>query len=148
MLRMSEHIPTNGSAIIPSLRYRDDPAAIDWLCQVFGFRRNAIYENPDGTVAHAQLTQGAGMIMLGSAENKGPQAHLLAHPEDLGGRQTHGIYLFVENCDEVYAAVQAAKAKVVQELTEPEYGGKTFSCLDPEGYLWSIGSYNPWAHHG
>ena len=53
------------STIMPSLRYKDAPAAIDWLCQVFGFARHAVYANPDGTIGHAELTLGGGMIMLG-----------------------------------------------------------------------------------
>lgn len=145
---MSETTTIAGSTLIPSLRYHDAPAAVDWLCRVFGFSRNAVYENPDGTIAHAQLTLGHGMIMLGSAKSKGPHAHLLAHPSELHGRQTGGIYLYVEDCEVLYAAVQAAGAKVTQELHEPDYSSKAFSCLDPEGYLWSIGSYDPWAHHG
>lgn len=145
MVRMSETTTIARSTLIPSLRYNNAPAAIDWLCRVFGFSRNLVIENPDATIAHAQLTLGNGMIMLGSAKNVGPHAHLLALPSDLDGRQTGGVYLVVENCEQVYAAVQAAGAKLTQELHEPDYGGKAFSCLDPEGYLWSVGSYDPWA---
>ncbi len=145
---MSAPPTTAGSTLVPSLRYHNAPAAIDWLCRVFGFARNAVYENPDGTIAHAQLTLGRGMIMLGSAKNEGPHAHLVAHPSEIEGRQTGGIYLYIEDCDQLYASVQAAGAKVVQELHEPDYGGKAFTCLDPEGYLWAIGSYDPWAHRG
>jgi uncharacterized glyoxalase superfamily protein PhnB len=46
------------STIIPGLRYRNCPAAIEWLCTAFGFEKNAVYPNPDGTIAHAQLTFG------------------------------------------------------------------------------------------
>lgn len=145
---MSEITTVTGSTILPSLRYRDAHAAIDWLCQVFGFSRNAVYEGPNHTIAHAQLTLGQGMLMIGSADTGGPHAHLLAQPRDFDGRQTGAIYLSVADCDLVYRAVQKAGATIVQELSEPEYGGKTFSCLDPEGYLWSVGTYNPWAHHG
>ena len=30
------------ATIIPCLRYRDAPAAIDWLCQAFGFEKHAV----------------------------------------------------------------------------------------------------------
>ena len=145
---MSETTTNPGSSLIPSLRYHDAPAAISWLCRVFGFARDLVIENPDGTIAHAQLTLGRGMIMLGSAKNEGPHAHLMAHPSEIEGRQTGGIYLFAQDCDPIYAAVQAAEAKITLELHEPDYGGKAFTCLDPEGYLWSVGSYDQWAHHG
>jgi len=54
------------ATVIPSLRYRNAPAAIDWLCQVFGFEKQLVVPNPDGTIAHAELSFGNGMIMLGS----------------------------------------------------------------------------------
>lgn len=46
------------STIIPTLRYRDAHAAIDWLCRAFGFERHAVYADGD-VVHHAQLTFGA-----------------------------------------------------------------------------------------
>jgi uncharacterized glyoxalase superfamily protein PhnB len=53
--------------IIPTLRYRDAPAAIDWLEKAFGFRRHLVVPDGDGGIAHAQLVFGNGMVMLGSA---------------------------------------------------------------------------------
>lgn len=55
------------ATVIPCLRYRDAPAAIEWLCHVFGFEQQFAAANDDGSIAHAQLTFGNGMIMLGSA---------------------------------------------------------------------------------
>ena len=57
------------ATIIPSLRYRDALAAIDWLCRAFGFEKHAVYAGDGGVVHHAQLTFGNGMIMLGSVDN-------------------------------------------------------------------------------
>ena len=39
----------------------------------------------------------------------------------------------------------AAGAKVAMDLVDEEYGGRGYSCLDPEGHLWNFGSYDPWA---
>src|SRR5450432_1008129 len=54
------------SAVIPALRYRDAPAAIEWLCRVIGFEKHLVVPGPDNTIAHAQLALGGGMLMLGS----------------------------------------------------------------------------------
>ena len=36
-------MPTAGkSTVIPGMRYRDAPAAIDWLCHVLGFSTNSV----------------------------------------------------------------------------------------------------------
>ena len=137
----------NGSTVIPSFRYRDAHAATAWLCDVLGFHRNAVYPGPENTVAHAQLTLGNGMIMLGSASNPNQTPQYSAHPEDTGGRVTSSVYLVVPDCNPVYARVQAAKAQIVAELRTMEYGGQAFAVRDPEGYMWSVGEYDPWAEH-
>jgi uncharacterized glyoxalase superfamily protein PhnB len=48
----------------------------------------------------------------------------------------------------MYAQAKAAGADVVFELREMDYGGKAFTCRDPEGYLWHAGTYNPWSAAG
>jgi uncharacterized glyoxalase superfamily protein PhnB len=137
-----------GTMLIPSLRYADAHAAIAWLERVFGFVRHAVYDGPDGTVGHAELTFGTGMIMLGSATNPSPNARFYATPGEIDGRVTSPLYLVVPECEPLWASAQAAGAEVVMELKTMEYGGKAFTVRDPEGYLWSVGEYDPWASHG
>jgi uncharacterized glyoxalase superfamily protein PhnB len=133
-----------GSTMIPALRYRDAHPAIDWLVQVLGFTAQAVYDGPEGTVAHAALTLGPGMVMLGSVSNTGPGVETRAHPEEIGGRSTAGVYVVVPDAAAVYGRVVATGVSVVQELQEMEYGGKAFICKDPEGFVWSVGEYDPW----
>jgi len=135
---------SSGSMIIPSLRYKDAHAAIEWLVRAFGMQKQAVYDGPDGTVAHAQLTYGTGMVMLGSSTNASPHGHLYATPAAIGGRVTSPLYLIAEDCEAMYASAKAAGAEVVMELTTMDYGGQAFTVLDPEGYLWSVGQYDPW----
>ena len=72
------------STVIPGHRYRNAPAAIDWLCQVFGFERHAVYEGENGTIAHAELTLGNGMIMLGTGKDD-EFGRGFKSPQELGG---------------------------------------------------------------
>jgi uncharacterized glyoxalase superfamily protein PhnB len=143
MLFMSD-VQQQGSTVIPSMRYRDAYEAIEWLVRVLGFHKQAVYDGPDGTVAHAQLTLGRGMVMLGSASNSSPYPQFYATPGEIGGRVTSPIYIVVPDCEPVYASVQAARAEIVQELRTMDYGGKGFTVRDAEGYLWSVGEYDPW----
>lgn len=135
----------SGSSIIPSARYRNAYAAIDWLCKVFGFEKRAVYG--DGTVVHhAELTLGLGMFMLGSEGRHGGEFdNRMTTLAETGGRETVGLCLLVEDCDAVYARAKESGAEIVQALNEPEYGGKAFACKDLEGHIWWVGSYNPWA---
>jgi len=135
----------NGSLLMPSLRYKDARAAIAWLEGVFGFERHAVYDGPGDTVAHAELRFGTGMVMLGSVSNESPLRHLYVTPADIGGRVSSPLYLIVNDCTSVHARAVAAKADIIVEMKTMEYGGNAFTVRDPEGYLWTVGEYSPWA---
>jgi uncharacterized glyoxalase superfamily protein PhnB len=134
-----------GSTIIPTLRYDDALAAIDWLCRAFGFEKQAVYSDDKGTVQHAQLVFGNGMIMLGSTANASAWGERIAQPREIGGRETQCSCVIVEDCAAHYARAKAAGAEIVDPLEQKEYGGAGYSCRDLEGHLWWFGSYDPWA---
>jgi uncharacterized glyoxalase superfamily protein PhnB len=145
---MSNYAKSCKSTVIPALRYRDAPAAIDWLCKAFGFEKHAVYPNPNGTIAHAQITFGNGMVMLGTLSKDTPYSELLMQPGEIGEKETQTPYLVVSDCDKVYATAKAAGAQMVVDIRDMDYGGRAFTCRDPEGHIWSIGSYDPWAEGG
>jgi uncharacterized glyoxalase superfamily protein PhnB len=143
---MSTPINITQSTIIPSLRYRDALAAIDWLVSAFGFKKQAVFVAPDNkTVQHAQLTFGNGMIMLGSVDNGGEAGKFMVQPDEVGFRETQGAYLVVPDADAVHATAKSAGAEMVLDIRDMDYGGRGFTCRDLEGHLWSIGTYDPWA---
>jgi uncharacterized glyoxalase superfamily protein PhnB len=134
------------ATLIPCLRYRDAPAAIEWLCRTFGFEKHLVAPNADGSIAHAQLSFGNSMVMLGSVQQKETEfGRLMKQPDELGGASTQSIYVVVKDTDLVYAQAKAAGAKIAMAIGSEEYGGRGFSCYDLEGHLWSFGSYDPWA---
>lgn len=128
-------------SIIPSLRYRDAPAAIEWLGRAFGFEARLVVPGEDGTITHAQLALGHGLIMLATVRDEEDGMVL---PADAGGN-TRGVYLLVEDPDAHYAQAMAAGAEIVMEVEDQHYGGRLFACKDPEGHLWHLGSYDPWS---
>ncbi|MCI0662571.1 MAG: VOC family protein [Acidobacteria bacterium] len=140
-------MPTNAKntrvTIIPCLRYRNAPAAIEWLCQTFGFEKQLVAPNEDGTIAHAQLSFGNGMIMLGSvlANEFG---RLIKQPDEIGGAETQSAYLIVSDADLIYQRAKYAGAEIILEIKDEDYGGRGFTCRDHEGHLWNIGTYDPW----
>lgn len=138
-----------GATIIPTLRYRDAPAAIDWLCRVLGFKAHFVVPGEgDHIIAHAQLTLGTGMIMLGSARED-DYASFVQPPAGPDAPLSQAAYLVVTDIDAHYARAKAEGADIVVDLAEQDYGGKLYACRDPEGQLWNVGSYDPWASaHG
>jgi uncharacterized glyoxalase superfamily protein PhnB len=142
---MSSLAKDTRATIIPCLRYRDAPKAIEWLCRTFGFEKQLVVPNPDGTIAHAQLSFGNGMIMLGSVLEVGTEfGRLIKQPDEIGGFETQSAYVVVSDADEIYARAKAAGAEIVIEIKDEDYGGRDFSCRDLEGHLWNIGTYDPW----
>ncbi len=133
-------------SIIPCIGYKDALKSIQWLCDAFGFEKYQVFSEDNDIVAHAELKIGRAMIMVGSQQHDSAYSKLTIHPGDVRGFETQSPYLVIENedIDSHYARAVACGAKIVIELSEPAYGGKNYSCYDPEGHLWNFGSYNPW----
>ena len=127
------------ATIIPCLRYRDASAAIEWLCKAFGLRKHLVVPGPNNTIAHAQLEFGNGMIMLGSVVES-EFGKLMAQPDEIGARETQCSYIVVADADATYAQAKAAGATIVLDIKDEDYGGRGFTCRDPEGHLWNFGT--------
>lgn len=130
--------------ITPGLIYHDAPKAIEWLCRAFGFQKRTVIPGQEGTITHAHLTLGNGGIMLSSAEDY-PFPDLCKSPRELGGIGTAEIIVYVPDPDAHYRHSVAAGAEIVVPVEDKPYGGRGYSCKDPEGYVWAFGSYNAWA---
>lgn len=136
----------NKVRIIPSMSYRDAGEAIKWLCKAFDFEENAVFHTADGKIAHAQLTYKGNMIMLGSIDNGSEFSKLVKHPAEIGGFVTQSSYIIIDD-DEIelhYAKAKSNGAEILLELKSEDYGGKNYTCKDPEGHIWNFGSYDPW----
>lgn len=128
--------------IIPTMRYQDAAKMIDWLCEAFGFERHLVVPGEAGTIAHAQLTYRDAMIMLGSARDD--EFGKLQVPPRRGAAVTESAYVIVPDADAHYARATKAGAEIVRDIQDEDYGGRGYSCRDPEGQLWNFGSYDPW----
>ncbi len=140
---MSDLAKTTTANIVPTLRYRDAHAAIDWLERAFGFRRHFVVPDGEGGVAHAQLTFGNGMIMLSSARED-EFGRMQRPPESADAPVSQSPYVIVTDVDAHHARAVEAGADVVMPPEDKDYGGRGYGCRDPEGNLWSFGSYDPW----
>jgi len=131
------------ATVIPALQYQDARAAIAFLCSAFGFEKKAVYDGEGGAVAHAELTLGNGMVMLG-AVNHSDCGRLLVRPRAAGG-VTMSIHAIVDDMDAHFARAKAAGAVIVREPVTQDYGGRDYTAKDPEGHVWTFGTHDPWA---
>lgn len=141
---MAENTPTR-STVTVSMNYRNASEAIEWLCRTFGFEKHAIFRGPNNTILHSELTLGSGMIMVASAEDNEYNRRFVKQPDEIGGRETCSVNLIVSDADAIYTRAKEAGAKILLDIEDKHYGGRGFTCSDPEGHIWNIGSYDPWA---
>jgi uncharacterized glyoxalase superfamily protein PhnB len=141
---MTDAILNNHPRIIPTLRYRDGHAAIEWVCKTFGFEKQLVVLDDSGAVAHAQLTFANGMIMLGSANNNA-FSKLVKSPLESGAIGSQSVYIIIDDVETHHDKAVKAGAEIVIPLMDEDYGGKVYSARDPEGHIWNFGSYDPWA---
>ena len=122
------------------MTYTDASAALGWLERALGFERSSVHEGPNGTIAHAELTFADGMVMLGTA---GDNDFGLKTARELGA-VNQGVYVIVDDDIEAhYGRAVDAGAEVVRALQDTDYGSREYMVRDPEGNLWSIGTYRP-----
>ena len=128
---------TMHAAVWPVLSYRDARAALEFLATAFGFEERACYAREDdpSIVEHAEMRWPlGGGIMFGTAgKDDGPF-----------GQRTPGndsVYVMCEDPDGLFERAVGAGAEVVRGLKDEDYGSRGFTVRDPEGNLWSFGTY-------
>lgn len=118
----------------PAFRARDARRMIAFLVEAFGFEETVVHGEGD-IVHHAQLDwPPGGGVMLGSVRDE---------PGDVFARApgSLGAYVVTDEPDALYARAVKAGATVVRELGDTDYGSRDFIVRDPEGNLWSFGTY-------
>lgn len=129
----------SGPVIVPYFAYRDAAAAIAFLTDVVGFEALSRYDGPDGAVMHAELHLGDGVVMLGSLPADAP--------DDLRPGPS-GTYVVVEDVDAHHAravenGLEAKGGTLVHAPEDTPFGTRRYRLLDPEGFEWSFGTYQP-----
>lgn len=141
---MSTHGDRLRSTVVPTVRYRDVPAAIAWLSDAFGFVPHRLLNDEEGVVRYAELTFGTGMIMVGPVDEDN-LGRFMVQPEEVGGVETQISYVHVENAKAHCERAAAAGATIVLDITDEANGGRGYTARDLEGHIWNFGTYDPWA---
>jgi uncharacterized glyoxalase superfamily protein PhnB len=129
---MSETL--NGA--FPIVPYADARAGIAWLERAFGAEATALYPpETDQILVHAEVRVGTGIVM--PTDTRRAAESPFARPGPVC------LYVVVEDPDALHARAVAAEAEIVRELTDQDYGSREFAARDPEGNLWSFGTYRP-----
>jgi uncharacterized glyoxalase superfamily protein PhnB len=107
-----------GATFYPGLLYADADAAIEWLERTFGFERREVHRAEDE-----------------SGIGREPFRSLPA------GKRL--VYCATDGVEAFYERAREAGAEIALELSDTDYGSRDFTARDPEGTLWSFGTYRP-----
>ncbi|MFD5420803.1 VOC family protein [Streptomyces sp. NPDC127069] len=124
-------------SICPTLLYRDAKGAIKLLTEAFGFSQVAVYEGEDGSVMHAELAYGNGVVMLGSQGRGGTFDKLME------GAGPAGVYVVVDDVDAHHQRAVDHGVEIVAPPADQDYGSRDYMARDAEGNIWSFGTYTP-----
>ena len=112
--------------VYPFMRFADADAALEWLSRAFGFEEREVYRDAEGVIHHAEISLGPGIVMFGQ-----------------GDPSSQGVYVAVEDADAHYERAKAAGAEITREIEDTDYGSREYTARDPEGHVWSFGTYRP-----
>jgi uncharacterized glyoxalase superfamily protein PhnB len=120
-------------SIYPALKYDDPKAAIDFLTTAFGLVAGEVGIADDGSVGHAELWWDGGVVMLSTRTDP---------PGDFDtGRAL--LYLPVDDVDAHHDRAVGAGATIAYPPVDQPYGSREYAARDPEGNVWSFGTYRP-----
>ena len=132
----AQPVPEGYHTLTPYLAVDDAKAAIDFYQRAFGAKERVRMHGPDGMIAHAELEIGDSKVMLADPF---PQARTRP-PKELGGTSV-GVFVYVENVDEVFQQAVDAGATATMEPDDQFWGDRFGSVTDPFGHSWQISTH-------
>jgi uncharacterized glyoxalase superfamily protein PhnB len=121
--------------VIPTLIYDDVPAAVEWLCRVFGFSVRLVA----GTT-HAQLACGeGGGVMLGASRIEDAGEGSIRAFEPPGDRPVaQSTMVVVGDVDAHFARTTVQGATIELTLATYAFGERQYTARDLAGHRWAF----------
>lgn len=123
-----QYKPDGWHTVTPYIYNTNTAETINFAVAAFGATLKEKHLMPDGSVMHAEITIGDSIIMMGDARDGKPPMPTM-------------LYLYVEDCDAMYAKAMAAGGKSLLEPTTEFYGDRSSGVTDPWGNQWWIATH-------
>lgn len=134
---MAKPIPDGYHSVTPTLTVRGAASAIEFYKKALGAQEIMRFPSPDGkTIMHAEIKIGNSRIML---NDEFPNMKCLS-PPSVGGASS-GIFLYVENADDVFNKAVSAGAKITMPIMDAFWGDRCGVIEDPFGHKWTISTH-------
>lgn len=134
---MSKHayIPEGYNAVSPALAFKGADKAVEWYKNVFNAKEKMRFDNPDKTIAHAELTVGDSLLMLSEEDPKYNKT-----PKSTNGNSVT-LFMYVPDVDATFKKALDNRAKLITEVKDQFYGDRSGRIEDPFGYVWIISTH-------
>ena len=120
----TSYIPDGSPTVIPYLAVKGVAALIEFLRIVFDARELDRIVLPDGRIMNAAVDIGTSRVMMGDPGDRPSEPAML--------------YVYVPDCDAVYAKAIAAGATSLMPPTDMFYGDRNGAVQDASGNKWWI----------
>lgn len=131
MARAKNAIPEGYRTVTASLVLDDTARAIEWYERALGAKEITRSVGPGGKIMHAEILLGDSRVMLNDAMMGGKSAATM-------GGSPASLWLYVPDCDALFARAVAAGGTPVMPLADMFWGDRFGAIADPFGYRWSI----------
>jgi uncharacterized glyoxalase superfamily protein PhnB len=138
---MSKDAKDTTAPLMPVLRYSDCNKALDFLTNTFGFTEGNAFRDENGNVMHAEVWFGNGGIMIGPVTDTA-FGKIMRQPGEAGG-VTASLFAVVNDPDAHFARSEQAGLEIILPLRDESYGSREYTVRDPEGHVWTFGTYEP-----
>jgi uncharacterized glyoxalase superfamily protein PhnB len=130
----------SGPTFTPAVFYKDPMAAIDWLKRVFGFEIASLITDPEGNLAHSELTfRGGSLTVGGEWEGAIVGPARMRSPATVEGVNTQFVRIQMEEGLDAHCEHARAEGANVTDGPEDQfYGSRTYRVVDPEGHVWNF----------
>lgn len=129
-------VPEGKSGVIPHLTIQGAAKAIDYYKQVFGATEHGRFAAPDGSIMHAAIQIGDGLVML---NDEVKEMGCLA-PQSIGGSPVY-LSIYVNDVDATFKRAVDAGATVKMPVEDQFWGDRYGLLVDPFGHYWEIASH-------
>ncbi len=119
------------TSITPYIVIKGAAQLIEFLKSAFEGVERLRVPQPDGSIMHAEVAVGNGMIEMGDANEQFPSS-----PTD--------IHLYVDDCDATYERALRAGATSLYAPVDQDYGDREGGVRDAFGNVWYIATPKAW----
>jgi PhnB protein len=133
---MVKPIPEGYHALTPSIVVEKAADAIEFYKRAFGAKERLRMPGPGDTIGHAEIEIGDSVLMI---SDPFPQSSV--KPPKSVGATTVGIFLYVDDVDQVVQDAIDAGAQVTMPVADQFWGDRFGVVADPYGHQWMIATH-------